>query len=123
MSLFAAISAAVFTFLVSVTILLFVTGPTLLLQPRRRRADYYMKLGHPVIPTEAGLIYEEFDIMTYDNIKLDCWLIKSESPARGTLIYLHGVADCKISGIRFAKLFNSHHYDVFLFDSRQSGMK
>lgn len=36
-------------------------------------------------------------------------------------MYLHGVADCKIDGIRFAKLMHDHHFNVFLYDSRRHG--
>ncbi len=121
MVLFIALAIALFTFLVSATIILFVVGPTILLQPRRRNAEFYRKLGLPTIPSEADLLCEEIVVSTTDNTKLDGWLIKAAAPVKGTIIYLHGVADCKIDGIRFAKLMHDNHFNVFLYDSRRHG--
>lgn len=121
MVLFVALAIALFTFLVSATIILFVVGPTLLLQPRRRNAEFYRKLGLPTNPSEVDLLYEEIVVSTTDNTKLDGWLIKAAAPVKGTIIYLHGVADCKIDGIRFAKLMHDNHFNIFLYDSRRHG--
>lgn len=108
-------------FLLTVSAILFVVGPILLLQPRRRTAEFYRALGQPTNPAELGLHYEEINVITDDGLKLNSWLIKSASPARGTILYLHGVADCKIDGIRHAKLLHDHGYNVFLHDSRRHG--
>ncbi|MBI3193267.1 MAG: alpha/beta hydrolase, partial [Ignavibacteriae bacterium] len=88
--------------------------------PRRRCADFYQRLHQPTHPSEVGLNYEEINIMGMNNVKLNSWLIKSPE-ARGTVIYLHGVADCKMDGIRFAKLLHDNNYNVFLFDARRHG--
>jgi fermentation-respiration switch protein FrsA (DUF1100 family) len=108
-------------FLASITIILFLVGPTLLLQPKRRTESFYRKIGLPTNPSEMGLMFEEVKIKTDDGCHLSSWLIKSEESTKGTIIYLHGVADCKIDGIRFAKLMHDNHYNVFLFDSRRHG--
>lgn len=68
-----------------------------------------------------NLPYEEIIVRTNDGIKLLSWLIKAEAPVKGTILYLHGVADCKIDGLRFAKLMHAHHYNVFLYDARRHG--
>ncbi len=118
------IIAAVFLFLiflVSITVVLFLVGPTLLLQPKRRTENFYRKAGLPTNPSELDLKFEEVKIKTDDGCRLSSWLIKSENLTKGTIIYLHGVADCKIDGIRFAKLMHDNHYNVFLFDSRRHG--
>jgi fermentation-respiration switch protein FrsA (DUF1100 family) len=121
MVLFIALTIALFTFLTSATIILFVVGPTLLLQPKRRSAEFYLKLGLPTLPSDVNLNCEDITINVDGNIKLDGWLIKAAAPVKGTIIYLHGVADCKIDGIRFAKLMHDNHYNVFLYDSRRHG--
>lgn len=121
MVLLIALAAALIAFLVSVTIVLFFIGPTLLLQPRRRMSEFYRKSGLPTNPSELGLKYEEINVITNDGYRLNSWLVKSQQPTKGTIIYLHGVADCKIDGIRFAKLMHDRHYNVFLFDSRRHG--
>lgn len=121
MTIFVALIVALFVFLASVSIILFLVGPVLLLQPRRRTAEFYRALGQPVTPSDLGLTYEEINVITDEGMKLNSWLIKAPSPANGTLLYLHGVADCKIDGIRHAKLLHDHHYNVFLYDARRHG--
>ncbi len=101
---------------------LFFIGPTILLHPRRRTEEFYRRLGQPVVPSEAGLQYEEINIIVDAGIKLNSWLIKATAPVKGTIMYLHGVADCKMDGIRFAKLLHNNHYNVFLYDSRRHGL-
>ena len=120
MLLIAAIIIALFTFLITMTIILFVVGPTLLLQPRRRSAEFYRKLGYPTSPGESGLVAEEIIIPAYDGTPLSSWLFKSES-AIGTILYLHGVGDCKIDGLRFARLMNQNNFNILLYDSRRHG--
>lgn len=106
--------------LLSVTIVLLIVGPTILLQPRRRTADFYRKLGLPTSPSEIGLTCEELIIPGEGGLRLDCWLIAAPS-ARGTILYLHGVADCKIDGISLARHLHDRKYNVLLYDSRRHG--
>jgi len=122
MSLLFTLATALFVFLLSVTVVLFIVGPTILLQPRRRTADFYRALGQPLTPSDAGLSYEEINIIVDGDVKLNSWLIKGSPPVKGTILYLHGVADCKIDGIRLAKLLHEHQYNVFLYDARRHGL-
>lgn len=121
MTIFLAICGLLFLFLLSITLILLIIGPTLLLKPRRRTAGFYQSLGLPVTPAELRLPYEEINVMAAEGIKLNSWLIKSTQPARGTIVYLHGVADCKIDGIRLAKLLHDKHFNVMLYDARSHG--
>lgn len=121
MFLLIALLVVLFLFLSSVTLILFFIGPTILLQPRRRHPKFYQKLSHPIKPSDLGLIYEEINLVTRDGIKLDSWLIKRGGDSKGTIIYLHGVGDCKITGLPFAKFFYDNGYNIFLYDSRRHG--
>lgn len=121
MSLLLALTLIVLLFLVTVTIILFFIGPTMLLQPRRRDASFYRALGLPTSPSELQLPFEEIIVRSDEGLKLNCWLVKSGNASKGTIIYLHGVADCKIDGLRFAKLMHDHGYNVVLYDSRRHG--
>lgn len=121
MTLLAALLIALGLFLISATLILLLVGPTLLLHPRRRTAEFYRRLGRPVTPSEAGLQFESISVPVEEGIALSSWLIRAAVPPKGTLIYLHGVADCKIDGIRFAKLMHARGYNVFLFDARRHG--
>ena len=121
MTLLLALIIALLLFLASVTIILFIIGPTLLLRPRRRMAEFYRALGLPTTPSEAELPYEEINVITDEGFKLNSWLIKAQQPVKGTVLYLHGVADCKIDGIQLSKLLHDNHFNVFLYDSRRHG--
>lgn len=121
MTLLAALLIAFGLFLLFATIILLIVGPTLLLHPRRRTADFYRHLGKPVSPGDLDLPYEEINVIIEDGMKLNSWLIHAKGTVRGTLIYLHGVADCKIDGLRFAKLMHDKGYNVFLYDARRHG--
>jgi uncharacterized protein len=100
---------------------LFIVGPTLLLQPRRRLESFYQKVGQPLSPTELNLPFEDIILPTEDGLRLSAWLIKASDHPQGTIIYLHGVADCKIDGLRFAKIMHDNRFNIFLYDSRRHG--
>jgi uncharacterized protein len=121
MLLFIAIIVILVVFIVSVTVVLFIVGPTLLLQPRRRLEPFYRKVGQPLSPAELQLPFEEIILPTEDGLRLSAWFIKATDPPQGTIIYLHGVADCKIDGLRFAKFMHDHRFNIFMYDSRRHG--
>ena len=70
-------------FLVTVTLVLLVVGPTLLLRPRRRNAEFYRTIGKPASPEEGGLRHEELIVRTPEGIRLHSWLVRSRGPASG----------------------------------------
>ncbi|MGA9117482.1 MAG: alpha/beta fold hydrolase [Bacteroidota bacterium] len=107
-------------FMIVVSLVLLVIGPVMLLQPHRRTADYYRRAGSPLHPRDAGLPSEELTLTTAEGIPLSCWLI-SRPDARGTVIYLHGVSECKIVGLPVAALLYRRGYNVFLYDARRHG--
>jgi len=121
MFLLIALIVVLLLFLSSITLILFFIGPTILLQPRRRHPQFYQKLSHPIKPSDLGLIYDKMNIVTRDGIKLNSWLIKRKENSKGTIVYLHGVGDCKITGLPFAKFFYDNGYNIFLYDSRRHG--
>ena len=121
MTLLLAVITAVVVFLLSATITIFIIGPTILLQPRRRKKGFYLALNHPITPRDVGLAYEEINTMTRDNLKLNGWLVKAGPSAKGTILFLHGVGDCKIAGIPYARLFFDNGFNTFLYDSREHG--
>lgn len=122
MTLLVPLGTVVLLFLVSVTIVLLIIGPGLLLKPRRRTAEFYRALGQPTTPAEAQLSYEKIHVEIEKDVRLDCWLVRADPPARGTVLYLHGVSDCKIDGLRLARLLHDHHFNVFLYDARRHGL-
>src|SRR5262247_3595714 len=49
------------------------------------------------------------------------WICNGQSPQRGTLVYLHGVADNRESGIGIIKRFVPRGLTVVAYDSRAHG--
>lgn len=104
-----------------ITAVLFVIGPGMLLQPYRRTVDYYRKRTTILHPSDLRLPYEDVTLKTPEGIPLRCWLIPAGDDARGTVVYLHGVSECRIVGLPIAKLLHGLGYNVFLYDSRRHG--
>lgn len=109
-------------FLFTAAAIILVIGPLILLQPNLRTREWYATFTHLLEPADAGVPQEHLSITTNDGLKLDSWFVKQPRQARGTVVYLHGVGDCKIGGIRYAKLFYEQGLNVFLYDSRRHGL-
>ena len=108
-------------FLIQATFVLLVTGPLILLKPVRRKKDWYARFTNLLEPKDAGLPQENVTVETFDGLKLSCWFVRQKKKARGTIIYLHGVGDCKIAGVPFARSLFDKGFNIFLYDSRQHG--
>jgi pimeloyl-ACP methyl ester carboxylesterase len=121
MSILVALAAFLVLFMVFVSLVLLVIGPTLLLQPHRRTHEYYRRFTNLLHPADAGLPCEESTLKTAEGISLRCWLISAGPQARGTVIFLHGVSECSIVGIPMARVLYDRGFNVFLYDSRRHG--
>lgn len=111
----------VFLCLLSVSAVLFVIGPGMLLQPYRRTVHYYRRYTNALHPSDLGLPCEDITLHTPEGISLSCWLVPAPGEAKGTVVYLHGVSECKIVGLPMAKKLHDLGYNVFLYDSRRHG--
>lgn len=121
MSIFVALLLSVVLFIAFVSLLIFVIGPVMLLQPHRRTEEYYRKHTAILHPSDLSIPCEELVLKTAEGFNLSCWLIKAARPAHGTIIYLHGVSECKIVGLPMAARFYEREYNIFLYDSRCHG--
>ena len=63
---------------------------------------------------------EELDLAGAD-IMLKAWRLRAAIPTRGVLIYLHGVADNRMSGTGIGQRFAQKGFDVIAYDSRAHG--
>jgi fermentation-respiration switch protein FrsA (DUF1100 family) len=121
MSVLLALILTVVLFMIFLSLVLFVIGPIMLLQPGRRTVDFYRKYTSLLQPNDAGLSHEDLTLKTAEGISLRCWLIKAPHPSRGTVIYLHGVSECIIVGLPMTKALHDEGFNVFLYDSRRHG--
>jgi fermentation-respiration switch protein FrsA (DUF1100 family) len=110
-----------FFFLLFFSMLIFVIGPVMLMQPYRLTEEYYRRHTSLLHPADLSTEYEELSLNTSEGIPLRCWLLKPSGTPRGTVIYLHGVSECKIAGLPVARVLLSKGFNVFLYDSRRHG--
>ena len=108
-------------FLIQAAFVLLVTGPLILLKPVRRKPAWYARFTNLLEPQDVGIPQRNVVIETFDGLKLHGWFVPQKKLAKGTIIYLHGVGDCKIGGIEFAHAMYQHGFNVFLYDSREHG--
>jgi alpha-beta hydrolase superfamily lysophospholipase len=80
-----------------------------LLYPMRRRV---------VAPTPPGCVDEVFQGVGVD---LRGWRCGAAKTRRGTIVYLHGVADNRASGVGVIQRFTARGFDVVAYDSRAHG--
>ncbi len=120
MSFLVAFVVVLFLFLLSAAFVILILGPLILLQPHRRQREWYGRFTSVLQPKDAGLPQEDVWLTTPDGVRLSCWLVAQKKP-RGTILYLHGVGDCKIGGLPVSAFLFSQGYNVFLFDMRHHG--
>lgn len=84
-------------------------GANGLLHPARRRLDGATAARHATRTFQGA------------GVELEGWLIAAAPPRRGTLVYLHGVADNRGSAAGPAQRFAASGSDVIAYDSRAHG--
>jgi len=80
-------------------------------------------LLHPhrkALSTQATLPHEDVTIAG-DGVVLRGWLFRTGGERRGTIVYLHGVADNRASVAGIAARYVPRGYDVLAYDSRAHG--
>jgi pimeloyl-ACP methyl ester carboxylesterase len=80
-----------------------------LLHPARR----HVRVGVPPSCENAAF--------SGDGVDLKGWRCHGSAPRRGTIIYLHGVADNRSSAIGIIDRFGKRGFDVIAYDSRAHG--
>jgi pimeloyl-ACP methyl ester carboxylesterase len=84
-------------------------GAAALLHPSRRAL-----MEKPPLPAEDVVIPS-------DGVVLKGWRFRAQGERRGTIVYLHGVADNRASVAGVAKRYVPRGYDVLAYDSRAHG--
>lgn len=121
MTFFVLLLIFVVLFMVFVSAVLLIIGPIMLLQPRRRSIEFYRKRTSILHPRDIGLPCEDLTLWSPEGITLRCWLIKAPGTPRGTILYLHGVSECRIVGLPLARRLYDRGYNIILYDSRRHG--
>jgi pimeloyl-ACP methyl ester carboxylesterase len=84
-------------------------GANAILHPYKRRAT--------VVP---DLPFEDL-VFVSEGVTLRGWRFRTSAPRRGLIVYLHGSADNRQSGLGFAHRFVPQGFDVVAYDSRAHG--
>lgn len=80
-------------------------------------------LLHPaknVLAEDANAALQQVSLQG-EGIELSGWTLPAEGPARGTVIYLHGVADNRGSSLGALRRVSSLGFDALAYDSRAHG--
>jgi pimeloyl-ACP methyl ester carboxylesterase len=85
-------------------------GANAILHPYRKP-----NVGAPDVP------YEDLAFTGDGGIALRGWRFPAQGPRRGTLVYLHGIADNRAGGVGIAKRFGPKGWDVIAYDGRAHG--
>jgi len=121
MTLLLGLFIAIVAFAFTATSVIFAIGPIMVLNPRRRGEEFYKERAEPISPSDLKLPFKEFWFNNRDRQGLHAWYIPADEPVHGTIFYLHGVGDNKISGLRLAEVFHSRRFNVMMYDSRAHG--
>jgi uncharacterized protein len=84
-------------------------GAGALLHPSRRA----IRVSRP--PGAEDLVFQG------EGVELRGWFFRGSGPRRGTIVYLHGSADNRISGVGVAEGFVNRGFDALVYDSRAHG--
>jgi len=78
---------------------------------------------HPVRRPVTRVPQRPFETIAFtsDGARLEGWRFAGEGPRRGLVVYLHGIADNRQSGLGLVERLAPRGYDVLLFDARAHG--
>jgi pimeloyl-ACP methyl ester carboxylesterase len=76
-------------------------------------------LRRPVTQAPRG----PFETVVFESgdVRFEGWLLKTRGERRGLVVYLHGIADNRQSGLGAARRLTRQGYDFFAFDARAHG--
>lgn len=83
-------------------------------------AVFYPSKNLFLLPSQAGLPFEDVYITTADGVRINAWFLKNPS-AKSTLIFAHGNAGCMSDRMMKIKFFYDLGFNVLIFDYRGYG--
>ena len=72
-------------------------------------------------PSDIGLDYEDLNLITADNEKINAWYIPANEQASLTVLFFHGNAGNISHRLETIKIFNQLGLNLFIFDYRGFG--
>lgn len=93
------------------------------IKPYRRIAkNDPARYQNKILPSDYGLSGTRIEIITSDSLKLVGYFLKTnQTKAKGNIILLHGISDCKEGQLGRAQFFCNEGYNAIVFDGRAHG--
>ena len=82
---------------------------------------YFPYRDQVLSPDQLGLRYEDVDFQAQDGTRLHAWFLPAASPARATILFLHGNAENISTHIMSVRWLPARGFNVFLPDYRGYG--
>lgn len=83
---------------------------------------FYPMKPHVTVPANFGYEYEDIFLTTSDDLRVHGWMIKSRTPAVGTIYFLHGNAENISTHFRAILWLVNQGYNAFVLDYRGYGL-
>jgi uncharacterized protein len=90
------------------------------IKPFRANAAAMAEFKNGILPSDYGMDYTPFDVVTKDSLILRGYLIKVEKPI-ATIILVHGIGDCKEHFYPFCQRLKNIGCQTLVFDMRAHG--
>lgn len=98
------------------------TSSFAIVQPYRvTREEIHKMTGGRDTPSAYGLSYTSHKFFVTDTISLATWFVKSTTPTRGTILWIHGIGSCKESFLEAAARMANTGLNSILMDLRAHG--
>jgi hypothetical protein len=91
------------------------------IKPYRSDVHKLPEFAQGIYPSDFGMQYDSFSIRTRDSLMLKGYYIQADTP-KGTVIILHGIADCKEHQYALCKKLVALHCNALIIDLRAHGM-
>jgi pimeloyl-ACP methyl ester carboxylesterase len=101
--------------------ILLVAFPSAACLPPEWGADAILKPMRRPLVRSPGLPFQDVVFRTSDGLRLEGWLFRGTPPRRGLIVYLHGHADNRQSGLGLAERFVPKGWDLLTYDARGHG--
>jgi hypothetical protein len=98
------------------------TSSFAIVQPHRvSRSEVLAMTQGRDTPMAYGLAYTSHTILVADTISLATWFVKSRTPARGTIVWIHGIGSCKESFLGTVAIMGTLGFNSIMLDLRAHG--
>ncbi len=104
-------------------LVVFQVAPSIILHPRRiNDATLISYFGRVPRPDTSGQQATYLTVDTKDGVSLSTWLLQPTlTPAKGTLIFIHGIGGSKEFELKYAETFVAIGMNAVVFDLRAHG--